>query len=69
MSFTEVVNEVQKLSVSELEELRILLEKYLIEERRKEIYKHGEESRASVHERLGTFTDDIGELKRMMDEE
>jgi hypothetical protein len=69
MSFTTAVEEIQKMSMEEKEALKSLLEKYLIEERRKEMYQHGEESRATVHERLHKFGSDVNELKRMMDEE
>jgi len=36
-TFADIVDEVQKLSVEEKEELRLLLDKYLIEDRRAEI--------------------------------
>ncbi len=69
MSFNEVVEEVQKLSVGEKEELKSLLEKYLVEERRKEMHNNYLESKATVHERIDQATSDIERLKRMIDEE
>jgi len=39
MSFTEIVDNIQTLPFDEKMELKNLLEKYLIEERREEIYQ------------------------------
>ena len=41
-TFAEVVEEVKQLSVAEKEELRELLKKYLIDERRREIHENAE---------------------------
>ncbi len=38
-SFAEIVEEVKALSIQEKQELHELIEKYLIEERREEIYQ------------------------------
>jgi RAB protein geranylgeranyltransferase component A len=67
ITLTTAVEENQKMSLEEKQALKSLLEKYLIEERRKEIYQHGEESKATVHERFHKFGSDVNRLKRMMD--
>jgi hypothetical protein len=40
MSFTEIVDDIQTLPLDDKLELKILLEKYIIEERREEIYQN-----------------------------
>lgn len=69
MSFSEVVEQVQRLSMAEKEELQSLLERYLIEERRKTIYNNYVESKATVNDRLHQSTSDIERLKKSIDEE
>lgn len=45
-----LVEEVKRLSTEEKEELRFLIEKYLIEERREEFLKNYEESKKKIEE-------------------
>lgn len=59
ISFASIVEEVQRLSVEEKEELRHLLDKYLIEIRRDEIYQHYLESKSAERDgKLFTPKDD-----------
>ena len=44
INFGDLVEEVKKLSPEEKEELKFLIERFLIEERREEIHKHYKES-------------------------
>lgn len=69
MTFTHLVDEVQKLSLDEKEAMKNLLEHYLIEERRDEIARHGEESRQLLREGKLVFSSDVSELKEMMQDE
>lgn len=39
VSFEKIVEEIQKLPLVEKEEIKLLVEKYIIEERREEIYQ------------------------------
>ena len=62
--FVEIVEEAKQLSTEEKQELRDLLDNYVIEERRQEIYESYEQSK---QESL-TFSSSIGELKEMLDD-
>jgi len=46
--YNTLVEEVKKLSVEEKEELKFLIEKYLVEERREEIFKNYQESKKEI---------------------
>ncbi|CAG0939807.1 hypothetical protein BROC_00802 [Candidatus Brocadiaceae bacterium] len=61
-----LVEEVKKLSVEEKEELKFLIEKYLIEERREEIFKNYQESKKEIKEEQLEFSSDIKRLKEML---
>ena len=58
-NFANVVEEVQKLSSEDKGELRFLLERYLIEERREEIYQNYNESLKELRENKLEFSSDI----------
>jgi phosphopantothenate synthetase len=49
-SFAEIVEEVKNLSTEEKLELQTLIEKYLVEERRQEIYANQQESLRELKE-------------------
>ncbi|NET40329.1 MAG: hypothetical protein F6K19_51765 [Cyanothece sp. SIO1E1] len=68
MSFNELVEEIQKLSTEAKEEIKLLLERYLIEERRDEIYQNYQSSQQEQRENRLTFSNDIEGLKQMMNE-
>ena len=65
-TFAEIVEDVQQLSVAEKEELRELLRRYLVEERRREILANCEASLEELREGKVTFTSDIETLKEQL---
>lgn len=67
MTFSEVVESVKKLSFQEKEELKSLVEKYLVEEKREEIYQHYVISQQRQKEGKLTFSSDIDELMKSLE--
>lgn len=67
MIFSEVVESVKKLSFEEKEELKSLVEKYLIEERREEIYQNYLLSEQRQKENKLTFSSDIDKLMESLE--
>jgi hypothetical protein len=65
-SFAEPVGEVKGLSVQEKQELQGLIEQYLIEERREEIYTNYLESQTELNEGEVAFSSDTDTLKRKL---
>ncbi|MGI8655759.1 MAG: hypothetical protein ACR2LC_11125 [Pyrinomonadaceae bacterium] len=65
-SFAEVVEEVKNLSGEEKLELRILIEKYLAEEKRQEIYENYQASMKELNEGSLVFSSDVNTLKGML---
>jgi len=63
--FSDVVEQVKTLSFGEKAELKFLLESYLIEERREEIYQNYEMTKKQEGE--FEFSADLNQLKRMLD--
>ena len=68
MSFAEIVEDVQKLSFDELQELKILTDKYIIEIERERLYQSHLESLKEYDEGKLKGSSDINELKKMLDE-
>ena len=66
--FANIVEEVKKMSSEDKEELKFLLERYLVEEQREKIYKNYKESLKELQENKLDFSNDINKLKGMMDE-
>jgi len=66
--FANVVEDVKKMSYEDKEELKFLIEKYLIEERREEIYQHYNESLKEFRDRKLKFSGDINKLKELIEE-
>ena len=64
--YNTLVEEVKKLSFEEKEELKFLIEKYLVEERREEIFKNYQESKREIEEEQLEFSGDIKRLKEML---
>ncbi|OHB92061.1 MAG: hypothetical protein A2Z57_11820 [Planctomycetes bacterium RIFCSPHIGHO2_12_39_6] len=64
--YNTLVEEVKKLSVEEKEELKFLIEKYLVEERRDEIFKNYQESKKEIEEEQLEFSGDMKRLKEML---
>lgn len=67
MTFSEVVESVKKLSFEEKEELKSLVEKYLVEEKREEVYQHYLISQNRQKEGKLTFSSDIDELMESLE--
>jgi len=67
-SFAEVVEEVKNLSTEEKLELQILIEKYLAEERRQEIYENYQASLQELKEENLVFSSDVNVLKGMLND-
>jgi len=63
-----LVENIKKLPLSEKEELKSLLEKYIIEEKRKEIYKNYQESLKEYQTGKLKFFSDISQLKKEIKE-
>ena len=64
--FAEIVEEIKALSISEKQELHELIEKYLIEERREEIYQNYIRSQSELGDDQVEFTSDTNRLKEML---
>jgi len=67
-NFSNLVEEVKKISSEDKEELKFLIERYLIEERRKEIYKNYKESLNELNEKKLNFSSDINKLYEMIEQ-
>ncbi len=67
-SFAGVVEEVKQLSFDEKQELKDLLESYLLEERRREIYENGEQSKRELEKDKLKFSSDTDELMQMLND-
>ncbi len=67
-NFAEVVEDVKQLSFDEKSELKDLLELYLIEERRQEIFENGEQNRRKLENGELKFSSDTDELMEMLND-
>lgn len=68
MSYSELIEEIQLLPTEEKIEVRSLIDKYLIEERREEIYQNHLEAIKMAERGELKFTSDTDELMKMLDE-
>lgn len=68
MTFNDVVEVIKSLSTDEKEEIQLLLNQYIREERRDEIYNNF--NLAQVEQRKGTlkFSSNINELRQLIEE-
>lgn len=64
--YNTLVEEVKRLSIEEKEELKFLIEKYLIEERREDFLKNYEKSKREIEEGHLEFSDNSKRLKEML---
>lgn len=69
ITFDHVVDIVQKLSLDEKEEVKSILERSIIEQRREAIYRNHLRSMKELKQGKIKFTRNLNELKRMMAEE
>lgn len=65
-SFAELVEEIKGLSIQEKQELQHLLERYLLEERREEVYESYMDSLAELENGKAEFSSDTDKLKGML---
>jgi len=63
-----LVENIKKLPLSEKEELKSLLEKYIIEEKRKKIYKNYQETLREYQTGKLKFFSDISQLQKEIEE-
>jgi hypothetical protein len=67
-NFNVMVDQIQQLSIEEKEELRFLLERYLIEAHRDEFYKNYRKSQIEQRKKKLKFSSSVEELQRMIKE-
>jgi len=65
--FDDLVEKIKSLSSEEKEEIKFLIERYLIEERREEIYQNYKESLKELNKRKIEFGNNINRLKQMIE--
>ena len=65
--FNELIEIIRSLSFEEKREIRDLLERYLIEERREEIYRNYQESLEELKRGEIEFRDKVDELKSLLE--
>jgi hypothetical protein len=68
MTFSDVVEEIKRLSTDEKREIQLLLQQYLREERRNEIYDNVELTQAEHQNGNLAFSANIQDLKRLIEE-
>jgi hypothetical protein len=68
MQFHLLVDEIRHLSLPEKEEIRALLDKLLIEERRAEIASHHQQSLEELRRGELEFSSDPGRLRQMLED-
>lgn len=66
--FNELVEDIRSLTTEEKEEIKFLVERYLIEERREDIYKNYQDSIKEFKKGKLVFSDKIDELKTMIEQ-
>ncbi len=67
-TFNAIVEEVQKLSIDEKEELQSLLMKYLVEAKREEIHQNYLYSQKQLQRNALKFSDNIDDLRKSLEE-
>ncbi|WP_456471181.1 hypothetical protein [Caminibacter sp.] len=67
--YDALIENIKSLPLSEKEELKTLIEKYIIEERRNEIEAHYKKSLSELKKGKLQFYSDIKELKDMLEQE
>lgn len=67
-TFVDVVEDVKQLSIEEKQELKDLIDSYLIEERREEIYQNFRQSKQNLADDKLQFSADLDELEAMLND-
>ena len=66
IEFEVLVDEIKNLPLADKEEIKILVERYIIEERREDIYNNYKKSRKErLNEKL-RYSDNLEELKKQL---
>jgi hypothetical protein len=65
--FNELIEDIKSLTTEEKEEIKFLIEKYLIEERRAEIYHNYQESLNELKEGRLNFSNKTDDLKSIVE--
>jgi hypothetical protein len=68
MTFSDLVEAIKNLSTGEKQEIHLLLEQYLREERRDEIYQNFRSAQTEQQRGTLKFSSDINELKQLIEE-
>jgi hypothetical protein len=68
MTFSDVVEAIKSLSTEEKQEIQLLLQQYLREERREQIYKNFQSAQIEQAKGELKFSANISELRQMMEE-
>ena len=68
LKYDNLIEIVKSLSTEEKEELKFFIEKYLIEERREEIYRNYQNSLKEAEERKLEFSSKVNKLRKMIEE-
>ena len=68
VSFVDVVEDVKQLSIEEKQELKDLIDRYLIEERREEIYQNYQTSKQNLADEKLQFSTDLDELEASLND-
>lgn len=68
MTFSDVVEGIKSLSTEEKQEIQLLLQQYLREERRDEIHDNFKTAQAEEQNRELTFSANLDDLKRLIEE-
>jgi hypothetical protein len=66
-NFANIVEEIKRLSNKDKQELKFLLEKYIIEEEREKIYRNYKQSSKEVRDNQIEFSNDLDKLKGTLD--
>jgi len=66
LEYDKIVSEIRNLPLEDKEEIKTLLEKYIIEERRAEILDNLKKSRRERRNRRLIFSNRVAELKKMI---
>jgi hypothetical protein len=66
--FADIVEDVTSLSLSEMEEIKRIIEKVLIEKRREEIFQSGKEAKMELKEGKLKFSDSSNDLMNTLNE-
>jgi hypothetical protein len=68
MTFSDVVEAIRRLSNEEKLEIQLLLQQYLREEKREEIYRNYQAAQVEQHNGELQFSSNINELRQLIEE-